>query len=78
MYGSFRDTWQNGLFYRQQIAYTCEQGLQLPTVHPRVNGSCTCKKDLQLLTFIPQHQYYAIPLTISEHMAYHIIYHAML
>ena len=22
MCGSFRDTWQNGLFYRQQIAYT--------------------------------------------------------
>ena len=22
MCGNFRDTWQNGLFYRQQIAYT--------------------------------------------------------
>ena len=26
MCGSFRDTWRNGLFYRQHIAYTTEPG----------------------------------------------------
>ena len=33
MYGSVRDTWQNGLFYRQQIAYTQCKYQYYPTLN---------------------------------------------
>ena len=53
MYGSFRDTWQNGLFYRQQIAYTQCKCQYYPTLNTYLSLSFHSDTLPKYLSYLP-------------------------